>query len=223
MYTDCMKMAICHPDRPQQAKSLCAPCYMKDYDLRRKGRAERRKDPADYSPNYRVLQHAPKTTPTCGHPDRSAVTKGGLCGACYQKARRSGEIVVGVATCHPDRPVLARGLCHQCYSKEKYWDDPEKYRQAARDTQASVRKRVRDQMIEAYGGKCACVNCPETDTAFLTLDHINGDGKQHRAKVGSHTYNDLRRKGWPKDGYRLLCWNCNSMTRGGVPCPHETR
>lgn len=76
-------------------------------------------------------------------------------------------------------------------------------------------------MVEAYGGRCVCVNCPETNPAFLTLDHVNGDGKAHRKKVGSHTYRDLKRQGWPKDGYRLLCWNCNAMIRFGDPCPHE--
>jgi hypothetical protein len=40
-------------------------------------------------------------------------------------------------------------------------------------------------------------------------------------KVGRHTYADLRRRRWPQEGYRLLCWNCNSMTRFGRTCPHE--
>ncbi|MFG2372552.1 hypothetical protein ACGFY9_13875 [Streptomyces sp. NPDC048504] len=117
--------------------------------------------------------------------------------------------------------MLARGLCHQCYAKDRYWDDPEKYRQEARKYGAEKRKQLRDEMVQAYGGRCACANCPETNPAFLTLDHINGDGKAHRMKLGSHTYADLRRRGWPKEAYRLLCWNCNAMTRGGRTCPHE--
>lgn len=40
-------------------------------------------------------------------------------------------------------------------------------------------------------------------------------------KVGSHIYAQLRREGYPQEGYRLLCWNCNAMTRGERPCPHE--
>lgn len=39
-------------------------------------------------------------------------------------------------------------------------------------------------------------------------------------KIGSHVYADLRRRGWPQEGYRLLCWNCNAMTRYGRTCPH---
>jgi hypothetical protein len=50
---------------------------------------------------------------------------------------------------------------------------------------------------------------------------VNGDGKTHRLKVGSHVYADLRRRGFPQEGYRLLCWNCNSATRFGRTCPHE--
>src|SRR5260221_6067810 len=77
-----------------------------------------------------------------------------------------------------------------------------------------------DELVAAYGGRCSCPRCPETNPAFLTLEHLNGAGKAHRAKVGSHAYTDLRRRGWPKDGYTLLCWNCNAMTRFGRTCPH---
>lgn len=77
------------------------------------------------------------------------------------------------------------------------------------------------EMIVAYGGGCAC--CGEMAYEFLTLDHVNRDGAQHRRTVGStkQVYMDLKRRGWPKDGYRLLCMNCNFATRYGDPCPHE--
>lgn len=208
-------MAKCHPDRPHQAFDLCSLCYQREYQSKHR----KRKDPSEYAPNYRRPPHAEARVPECGHPDAKHAAMG-LCRACYQKTRR--EAGPGQATCHPDRPVLARGRCHQCYARERYWDDPEKYRNAARESQAETRKRVRDELVAAYGGKCACANCPETNPAFLCLDHINGDGKAHRMKMGSHTYADLRRRGWPQEGFRLLCWNCNSATRFGRTCPHET-
>lgn len=117
--------------------------------------------------------------------------------------------------------MVANGLCGACNSRRQYWDDPEKYREEARKAGTDIRKRLRDALVEAYGGRCACTNCPETNSAFLTLDHINGDGRAHRMKMGSHTYADLRRRGFPQEGYRLLCWNCNAMTRGGKKCPHQ--
>lgn len=80
-----------------------------------------------------------------------------------------------------------------------------------------VNSRLKMQMLEAYGHDCAC--CGETEIAFLTLDHINGGGVKHRESVSS-VYRDLRNQGWPKDGYRILCMNCNFATRRGAPCPH---
>lgn len=211
-----MRKPDCHPDRPYQAKGMCSSCYMKDYDQKR-GNGRRRKDPSEYSADFRKPPSKPRRNADC-HPDRPHVALG-MCRTCYQKDRPDRPRAV----CHPERPLVANGLCGSCNMRTIYWGDPEKHRAASREASAKTRQRVRDQMIEAYGSKCACVNCPETDTAFLTLDHINGDGKQHRAKVGSHTYTDLRRQGWPQDGYRLLCWNCNGMTRGGRTCPHETQ
>jgi hypothetical protein len=209
-------MADCHPDRPHQARGLCNLCYQREYEKTR-SKTRRRKDPDGYAPNYRKPPLRVGRVPDC-HPDRKHMGLG-MCGPCYRTARSKGG--PGSATCHPDRPMLARGLCHPCYSKLRYWDDPEKYRAVARAAGAATRQRLRDELVAAYGGRCACANCPETDPAFLTLDHSGGDGKAHRIEMGSHTYGDLRRRGWPQEGYRLLCWNCNAMTRFGRTCPHE--
>lgn len=73
---------------------------------------------------------------------------------------------------------------------------------------------MRLEMIEAYGGKCSL--CGEAHQEFMTIDHINGDGAQHRRSLGgsdqsgSTFYALLRRLGYPQDKYRLLCSNCNS-------------
>lgn len=87
------------------------------------------------------------------------------------------------------------------------------------------RTRLRRKVFAAYGDRCAC--CGETIPTFLTLDHVNRDGKAHRAKFGGRgsslsVYYDLQRQGWPKDGYRILCMNCNFATRFGGLCPHQT-
>lgn len=193
-------------------------CYQKDR-RQKKGdeiNAKRRRDPnGGYSPNYRKPPHAPKRNADC-HPDRPRHGNG-LCRQCYMVQYENER----VADCHPDRPHLAGGLCNSCYSKRQYHRDPEEARRQARESGARTRKRLRDQLIAAYGGKCACANCPETNPAFLTLEHVNGDGGEHRKRLGSHVYADLRRRGWPQEGYTLLCWNCNAMTRFGRTCPHE--
>lgn len=85
-----------------------------------------------------------------------------------------------------------------------------------------LRKRDKVLAFKAYGG-VACACCGETEFAFLTIDHINGGGHQHRLRIGgsgSRLYTWLRLQGYPS-GYRVLCMNCNWATRLGAPCPHH--
>jgi hypothetical protein len=85
-------------------------------------------------------------------------------------------------------------------------------------------KSIRDrkiQIINGYGGKCEC--CGETNFEFLTLDHINGGGNKERTTTakGFGLYRRLIKEGFPREGYRLLCMNCNfSLGKYGY-CPHK--
>lgn len=94
----------------------------------------------------------------------------------------------------------------------------------ARANEASKRHwaSLKAEMISAYGGACSC--CGESESAFLSLEHLNGDGAEHRASLGgaSKVWADLKKRGWPKDGYTVLCFNCNLGKRcnGGI-CPHQ--
>ena len=85
-----------------------------------------------------------------------------------------------------------------------------------------ITKQLRSEMIAAYGSKCSC--CGEKAWEFLTLDHINGDGAKHRRETnrrGNRLYALLKKQGWPKKAYRLLCMNCNfAIGRCGY-CPHK--
>lgn len=77
-----------------------------------------------------------------------------------------------------------------------------------------------------YGGwppKCAC--CGESEIKFLSIDHKNGGGNQHK-KVTHGTIGGLAgwlvKNGFPK-GYQVLCMNCNwgkSINNNGH-CPHK--
>jgi hypothetical protein len=65
-------------------------------------------------------------------------------------------------------------------------------------------------VVFEYGGECRC--CGETDWRKLTIDHIDGTGRSHRKQPDSATfYARLRRAGYPKDNYQLLCWSCNAV------------
>lgn len=91
------------------------------------------------------------------------------------------------------------------------------------------RERIKEAVFAAYGGyKCAC--CGETEPLFLTIDHIDNNGAEHRRKItgkrhsaGYHTYKWLLKNNFP-DGFQVLCMNCNYGKRmnNGV-CPHKGR
>jgi hypothetical protein len=88
-----------------------------------------------------------------------------------------------------------------------------------RANRVAYKLRLREQMIAAYGGCCAC--CGETHKEFLQIDHVGGGGKKHRAEVGQHIAAWLRMNGWPKDKFRLLCANCNQSLGFRGYCPHN--
>ena len=87
-------------------------------------------------------------------------------------------------------------------------------------------QKTKDKCYAAYGGYvCRC--CGEKHPAFLTLDHVNGNGAAHRRKVGSggsKLYRWIIRHKFPKQMFRVLCWNCNvgRQLNGGI-CPHKRR
>ena len=69
--------------------------------------------------------------------------------------------------------------------------------------------------LTRYGnGKCACVICGYSNDLALSIDHINGNGAEHRASkyVGSHFYQWLKSNKYP-EGYQTLCMNCQFIKR----------
>jgi hypothetical protein len=96
--------------------------------------------------------------------------------------------------------------------------NPEKCREKAQRHRESLRVTVFDH----YGRACACPGCGATDD--LTIDHVNGDGKQHREAVfgrsnaaGWQFYRWLIRNGFPA-GFQVLCKSCNASKKAGNEC-----
>lgn len=81
--------------------------------------------------------------------------------------------------------------------------------------------KLKTEAIAAYGSRCAC--CGEDTPEFLTIDHVHGDGRSHRREVGrGHgIYRWLKKHGYPKDRFQLLCFNCNCAKGTGKECPHQ--
>lgn len=84
-------------------------------------------------------------------------------------------------------------------------------------------KQLKERIVNAYGGKCAC--CGESNIEFLSIDHINGKGNEHRrllkTKGGTSFYHWLEKNNFPKDNFRLLCMNCNTSIGHYGYCPHQ--
>jgi len=83
------------------------------------------------------------------------------------------------------------------------------------------RRKRRAQVIEHYGGRCAC--CGESQYEFLAIDHVHGGGSAHRAEVGggSKTIEWIIRNGFPDELFQVLCHNCNNAKACHGRCPHE--
>lgn len=82
-------------------------------------------------------------------------------------------------------------------------------------------RKLKIEMVIAYGGACSC--CGEKQLEFLTVEHIDGNGKKHRDEVGHgrYIYKDLKKRGWPKENFTIMCWNCNCARKYNRPCPHN--
>ena len=92
---------------------------------------------------------------------------------------------------------------------------------------ANNRKKMRRAALDAYGGKCAC--CGETQDEFLSIDHINNDGAEHRKQLskrsvrgggGSLMHQWLKNEKYP-EGFQVLCFNCNMAKGFYGQCPHS--
>ena len=75
-------------------------------------------------------------------------------------------------------------------------------------------------MFAHYGESCAC--CGTADD--LTIDHIDGDGREHRIElfgnadsVSTRFYRWLIEQGFP-GGLQTLCAPCNASKRDGDHC-----
>jgi hypothetical protein len=89
------------------------------------------------------------------------------------------------------------------------------------DYQRDWRRKQRQSVLAHYGGRCAC--CGETEYEFLSIDHIEGGGTQHRRDIGSRGATMMRwliNNGYP-EGFRVLCHNCNQAIGFYGKCPHE--
>lgn len=120
--------------------------------------------------------------------------------------------------CFKEFTGLKRRICDQCA-------DP--FGAQYKKRQKEWRQKLKRRVFDAYGGAvCSC--CGEREFLFLSMDHIQNNGAEHRRALnpkygtgGARFYGWLRRNKFPA-GYQVLCMNCQwgKKLNGGI-CPHK--
>lgn len=140
---------------------------------------------------------------------------------CTTCKKTHSESTVRCASCKErsrgyQRKFLNRGkennMCRLCAVRKP--DEGLKSCTKCRTRIRDRKKVVKKEVFAHYGGRC--VFCMESDLRHLTIDHIDGNGAEHRREMqpggrfcGDTIYSWLKRNDWPT-GYQILCWNCNT-------------
>jgi hypothetical protein len=160
---------------------------------------------------------------------RTAVSAGIECKKCGRGKVRypSGDVVC--PGCRYQRQKARRNSSPERkryhYEGAAKWrkDHPEKHKEIVRKKCLRRKTRVLAHYSNGQPPTCAC--CAIKDIEFLSLDHVNNDGADHRrgsakGQGGQAFYCWIIRHGFP-EGYRVLCFNCNWSFGAYGYCPHQ--
>ncbi len=156
---------------------------------------------------YRKQRQENRPPETCSCGEKSVPNKRS-CQKCLDRAKaRKANIPLGYCKTCAKPTESKKTICDACLAKRR-----------------QRRQQIKLEVLEYYGGSPArCECCGEQTLLFLTIDHINGGGNQHRKSFGNRSYifYQLLYKTKPT-GYRVLCRNCNYGTyaNNGI-CPHQ--
>lgn len=154
------------------------------------------------------------------------LAKARILGYCQQC--RSKPAVLGKSRC--DGCAKKARLRYAAWSKNPAWRKKNAKRAAAWEKANPERKnanvtrhrnKLKKAVMDHYGHSCKC--CGETEKKFLTIDHVNGGGTKHRAKIGRGScdfHRWLVKNNFPSE-YQVLCFNCNCAKGIYGICPHK--
>jgi hypothetical protein len=74
-----------------------------------------------------------------------------------------------------------------------------------------ISKELRFLVLRTYSPDLKCCLCLESNVEFLVIDHVSGNGANHRREIGEGSgvlYKWLKKNKFPP-GFRVLCYNCN--------------
>jgi hypothetical protein len=177
-------------------------------------------------PGFGPVGEADRSAPTTPAPEAEAADQPArLCPNCgllkpivpRRGRRRTGERAQWCADC---RQAYRRAR-QRVWRRERYAQQPDLARARAK----AWWENRRTEVLLAYGHACDC--CADAAREFLAVDHIGGGGNQHRKRErltsSRKFYGWLKRQGFPRDRFRLLCHNCNFAIGLYGYCPHQGR
>ena len=98
---------------------------------------------------------------------------------------------------------------HKRRMKERYWNDPVKYRAEAKNWRSrNLHRALKERVLAHYSGVSIpkCRWCPDRQLETLTIDHIADNGAEERRRLGRKglvIYWWLEKQGYPA-GYQTL-------------------
>jgi len=123
---------------------------------------------------------------------------------------------------------------HRAYALKSYYKHIEENRRKQRERKRIIYRqdkarvyaqsykshcKIREEVLTHYGnGQLACLECGESRLACLSIDHISGNGADHRKTLpkyqrsGVAFYRWLKKQRYPQ-GYQTLCMNCQWVKR----------
>ena len=162
-----------------------------------------------------------KTSAQLSKERRDNLKQQGLCINCGKQQPQIGKVkcIDCLKLARKSNKQYQENNKDKVIARRKDWYSNGKFGYITRALQKKQRLRLRKQVIEKYGNKCAC--CSESTYEFLQIDHIDKNGKQHRSEIGRgmKLHRDMLKE-TTQYRVRILCGNChNAVTAQGV-CPH---
>jgi len=126
----------------------------------------------------------------------------------------------------PRYRIMARRIARKNWSQRNPWYMRAYYkknRSRIRQYEKERSRRIKQEVLSHYSGDrepfCQC--CLEKRIEFLTMDHMDGHGHQHRKAIKStNFFKWLKRNNYPTN-YQVLCMNCNFAKGIFGICPHK--
>ena len=214
-------------------KTKCRLCFEKAEECRRQRTAKRKAEgkcatcakptEGDYTLCRECIEkhgatsldryYKKKAKGTCRACDKPAEKGSRTCADCNQRLReaKNARYVIrkemGLCNGCSNTAIPGTAICEACNEKvsnrnKEKWDSD---------------RRI---VIEHYGHKCACPGCHVNSFELLQIDHIHGNGKEHRKEIGvSGIYKYLIEHNFPTDNYQILCTGCNTAKGRKRACP----